>query len=260
MENSEYAHQARVWSRRATAAVALYKDWLPAQKWRTIRESLRAQRRAVETVRTWDVWFNRLQIQAAQAGLDGWAAPLAERRRKAYRKLGKTRRSNLAIAKFRTRCQKLLDLVTLRTFDRNGGKDLREALGATVLARINCFFALKPTGGSTPEQFHRFRLAGKKLRYTLELTHTLFAPALREELYGQLEQILKWLGEMNDLAVFLDLLHHSPWAKTEAGKRLREELLIRQQQARGGYWAMGHPEKLASLRIRFLALCETTGS
>jgi len=259
MENSEHAHQARVWSRRATAAVALYCDWVPAKEWRSIRDSLRVQRKAVETVRTLDVWLIRLQIQADQAGLDGWITPIAERRRKAYRTLAKTRRANPAIAKFPARCRKLLQHVTLRTVAREGGKDPREAIGITVLKRINRFFALRPTGSSTTGEFHRFRLAGKKLRYTLELTHTLFAPALREELYGRLEQILNCLGEMNDLTVFLDLLHHSQWSKTESGKRLREELLIRQQQARGAYWELGHPEKLASLRIRFLTLCETTG-
>ena len=44
LENPEHAHQARVWSRRAGAALWLYRDWFDGQAYRRVQKGLQALR------------------------------------------------------------------------------------------------------------------------------------------------------------------------------------------------------------------------
>lgn len=53
---------------------------------------------------------------------------------------------------------------------------------------------------STPEQLHRFRLATKRLRYTLELFRPVYGAALETRL-SRLREVQQFLGSVQDCVV-----------------------------------------------------------
>jgi len=61
-------------------------------------------------------------------------------------------------------------------------------------------FRLAGTPNPTLEQLHELRIAGKRLRYTLEIFHGAFPSGLRTELYPLVEKLQNRLGRMNDHA------------------------------------------------------------
>ncbi|MEO8368580.1 MAG: CHAD domain-containing protein [Candidatus Solibacter sp.] len=58
---------------------------------------------------------------------------------------------------------------------------------------------------SWPRNLHRVRLASKKLRYTLELFHSIYPAALDARL-DELKKLQDWLGDANDAAASRKLL------------------------------------------------------
>src|SRR5215212_5938250 len=64
----EHVHRLRVATRRAAAALKLYRDWLPRKSTRWIKKRLRQIRRAASEARDLDVLIERLQRElGAQA-------------------------------------------------------------------------------------------------------------------------------------------------------------------------------------------------
>jgi CHAD domain-containing protein len=57
------------------------------------------------------------------------------------------------------------------------------------------------------KQLHKFRLAGKEFRYTLELFRPVYGKQLEERL-DSLRKLQRYLGEMNDCVAGLKLLKH----------------------------------------------------
>src|SRR5215213_8146493 len=57
----EHVHRLRVATRRAAAALKLYRDWLPRKPARWIKKRLRQIRRAASEIRDLDVLIERLQ-------------------------------------------------------------------------------------------------------------------------------------------------------------------------------------------------------
>jgi CHAD domain-containing protein len=55
------------------------------------------------------------------------------------------------------------------------------------------------------KQLHKFRLAGKEFRYTLELFRPVYGKGLEERL-DSLRKLQRYLGEMNDCVAGLKLL------------------------------------------------------
>src|SRR5215207_4659614 len=62
----EHVHRLRVATRRAAAALKLYRDWLPTKTTRWIKKRLRQIRRAASDARDLDVLIQRLQRESGQ--------------------------------------------------------------------------------------------------------------------------------------------------------------------------------------------------
>src|SRR6478609_7634136 len=60
----EHVHRLRVATRRAAAALKLYRDWLPQKSARWIKKRLRQIRRAASEARDLDVLIQRLQRES----------------------------------------------------------------------------------------------------------------------------------------------------------------------------------------------------
>ena len=63
---------------------------------------------------------------------------------------------------------------------------------------VDDFFAAGEVDQNDPETLHPMRLAGKKLRYAIELLSGAFDSRLRDSVYPQFSQIQEDLGAIND--------------------------------------------------------------
>jgi CHAD domain-containing protein len=195
----EFVHQLRVATRRASSALEIFADCLPAKVYKTVRSLLRDIRRAAGTARDWDVFLGRLLNDAdkhpaddratidmlvgfalahrlpAQAGLEescgdypfGFERCMAETIGSiSYRSLGKTPLATFA--------RPLLG----RLFD-----DLKQA----TLRDRNDY-----------QNLHQARIVGKRLRYAIEMFVDCFGPALRATVHPAIAEMQQVLGEVND--------------------------------------------------------------
>ena len=195
-EDVEYVHRLRVATRRATAALKLYRDWLPKRPYRWLKKRLRAIRRAAGEARDLDVLADRLE-----------------------RELGDRAARLLAhVAEHRTAAQPAIVEVAARCCDKDlylrkvhlllagigpqgkgaaqcsFGPWARERL-EEVAART---FAALPGDSDDPATLHRFRIQVEALRYVIELLGPAFGPELRELHYPVVEQLQQRLGSIND--------------------------------------------------------------
>ncbi|MFM2003987.1 MAG: hypothetical protein RI963_3413, partial [Planctomycetota bacterium] len=194
LSHPETLHQLRVALRRAESAVDVYGDVIPRRRGTEIRKLLRRFRRATNEARDLDTIGDRLaQLEPASAA----AITTAVNRRL------EDIRPQIADARQELRHNELFDrrVRSLLKKIRKPGKRRREVaasrLGDWALSRIrplaDSFFLAIPT--------HRFRIAGKRLRYAMEVLSSALPSAYRESLYPLLESLQERLGELNDLAV-----------------------------------------------------------
>jgi CHAD domain-containing protein len=195
----EDVHQLRVATRRAAAVLKAFAPVLSNRKRKAARDRIGTLRRTAGGVRDWDVFLwtvaadGRLaEYAAARTYLLGYAAG---------------RRAD-ALDRLRTTCADPHDLTVAvesvrkavraenGTVDRLGA----EVLG-TLFDEINRTLASRP---ELPNDFHRLRIADKRLRYAIEVFAGCFDPALRTTIYPLTVEGQQILGRMQDAAVAAD--------------------------------------------------------
>ena len=202
LSHPETLHQLRVALRRAESAVDVYGDVIPRRRGTEIRKLLRRFRRATNEARDLDTIGDRLaQLEPASAA----AITTAVNRRL------EDIRPQIADARQELRHNDLFDrrVRSLLKKIRKPGKRRREVaasrLGDFALSRIrplaDSFFLAIPHDWHDAEATHRFRIAGKRLRYAMEVLSSALPSAYRESLYPLLESLQERLGELNDFAV-----------------------------------------------------------
>ena len=200
-ESIEHVHQLRVWSRRATAAIRLYRDLCPWVRSGRVKKQLTKIRRAANDARDADVLLLRLEKDQNEPG----AARLLERARK-HR--AQSQQPLVAIFdkmesgdRFRRQMENLLS--SLR--ERAQSNALRSArFGPWARANLRPYLDQFFHDGQAPLSdlgaLHQFRISGKKLRYTMELLAAAFPLRFAKRLYPKIESLQERLGEINDLA------------------------------------------------------------
>jgi CHAD domain-containing protein len=195
----EAVHQLRVSTRRAAAALAIFKGCLPSKLRRRLRRRLRKLRRAAGNARDWDVFL--MDLEAGRPGdakqvpgmafLQGYAGGQRHGAQPQLEKAGAQGRSHLE--KWRAELdealrpdnsgpeQKLVDLA--RPLLEGWQSKLEKAAAQDLKDYAN---------------LHQVRIAGKKLRYGMEIFVDCFEPPLREKLYPQIEALQDILGRAND--------------------------------------------------------------
>jgi CHAD domain-containing protein len=200
-EDPEHVHQLRVATRRARAALDIFADYIPSKAHKRARHDLRDLRRAAGEARDWDVFLlalaerQRKPPARQRPGLDFLTGYALSQRLAAQDHL-------LAAAQEQpfTFDRLLADTVAAvhRPHDNGAARVLidlaRPALGSLL-------GDLEEAAGRDLHDYahlHRVRIAGKRLRYAMEVFADCFEPAFKDELYPAVEQMQDILGTAND--------------------------------------------------------------
>jgi CHAD domain-containing protein len=196
----EHVHELRVWSRRATAALALYEETMPRRRFAWLKKQLRRVRRAANDARDCDVLVQRLRTKPRSRGTKRWLEAAVAERAEAQRAILAVYERLEREDRFARRIRKLLDRVASRGDDQ-GPEAQRFGDWARQRLRdvVERFFAAVPVGVADAAALHHFRIRGKELRYVMELLAVVFPDQLRTELYPVIEAMQDRLGEINDL-------------------------------------------------------------
>ena len=197
-QDVEHVHQLRVGCRRSGAALQSFRELLKG-KAKRLRKTLRDIRRAAGPARDTDVLLmrleaesdnrkgqqyilNRLREQRAESQLALLEVASEENLSKLVKHLGSSVDHLLEMA----------DDPQTVSFDVYAHKAMHSVAKE--------MFRLARMQDPTINELHEMRIAGKRLRYSIELFHDAFPVALRKEVYPLIEKIQSKLGKLNDQA------------------------------------------------------------
>lgn len=207
----EYVHQLRVWTRRAAAAMVLYRDLMPRRRCQQMRKLLKRIRRSVDTARNCDVQISRLeQIVAVSPDPDNrlWLETVRADRLEAQKSVISLFKRLKRVDGFDERVRKLLKSIRKKSQTSNSGSTDRFGKFASrkLTSAVNGFFDAIPADSRDQTALHRFRIAGKQLRYTLELLIAVVPERFRTEACPAIQELQDRLGRINDSATSLKWL------------------------------------------------------
>jgi CHAD domain-containing protein len=196
----EHVHRLRVATRRAGAALELYRDWLPGKPARWIKKRLRQIRRAASEARDLDVLIQRLQrvgdpkaepivrfLSAKRSAVQPNIIELAEDMRRDDR--------------FVRKAARLLGRISPPGKDEHEAESLDRFCdwAPRQLDKFRAaFLEALPDDSDNVEALHQFRIRAKALRYSIELLAPAFGPDLRTEIYPAVEKLQEQLGTITD--------------------------------------------------------------
>ncbi|MBS0209907.1 MAG: CHAD domain-containing protein [Planctomycetes bacterium] len=194
-------HQLRVSTRRAMAALECYDDLTPNRRTAWVTKQLRLVRKAANDARDVDVFLSRVEkiVEENRPGeFQALAARLCELRREALPELVHAWR-RLHRRDFDRKVRKLLDRIRWR--DESVPEPSFAATAQTRLQGVVTeFFAHSEHAAEDIASLHQFRIAGKQLRYAMELFAGPLNPRVRGELYPLVADLQEHLGTLNDHA------------------------------------------------------------
>ncbi|MBN9118023.1 MAG: CHAD domain-containing protein [Planctomycetes bacterium] len=209
-EDVEHVHQLRVGTRRATAALRVFADALPRRPLKAVKRTLRTVRRAAGDARDWDVFLaslpgaKALSAAAARPALDfllGYA--IGERTAAQERLVSATAEAGPLFAE---QSEELPGRAREPQDDppANFGELAVRQLG-TLFREFTADVEANPTDAPA---LHALRIAGKRLRYAIEIFADCFPPAMKETVYPAVERVQELLGGVQDATVGMQRLAH----------------------------------------------------
>jgi CHAD domain-containing protein len=248
----EHVHRLRVSTRRAIAALKLYRDWLPRKHFRWLKKRLKKIRRAAGEARDLDVLAERLARDYGDR-----AAPVValikEKRAAAQSAIHKVSERCRRDDRFIRRISRLLEGIRQHDEENAQPTPFRRWAVSQLAAATTPFFDSLPDDGSDAAALHQFRIKTKALRYTIELVESAFGRELRDEHYPVVEKLQERLGRIQDHVAASQLL--SQWSEdskdTDLQGLLRElaaEEYLRLDEATGEFRSWWTDEKVDALR------------
>jgi CHAD domain-containing protein len=195
----EHVHQLRVATRRAVAALKIYRDFIPRKPARWLKKRLRRIRRAAGDARDLDVLKQR--IEEEQGDRVAQILDLITQEREAVQP---------AIVRMADRCGKNHRFVrnTARLLDQIGADESRSETAHAAAFRnwaadqlanvVQPFLNSIPRKSADAAALHAFRIQAKAVRYTIELVAPGFGPELRNDVYPIVEELQERLGRVQD--------------------------------------------------------------
>ncbi len=220
-ETVEPIHQMRVWSRRSRAALDIFGICFAPKPYLALTNEVKQVTRALGTARDLDVMLQKLRDLAEtlpeeqRAGVYLAAGHLVRQREEAQPAVARAMQhfQNYDLV---ARWKSLIVLPSPRpkktTTLLNQDRSLLQNASHAIRDRVQSFIAYEPCL-SQPEQvieLHEMRIAGKRLRYTLEVFKEAFDGQAEESFVKELHQYVRKmqdiLGEIHDADVIVPTL------------------------------------------------------
>lgn len=224
-EEPEYVHQLRVSTRRATAAMRIFGDLLPSKRQTEIRRQLRRIRRAACDARDLDVLigrFERLKGDAPQRLAKRLTRRLRKKRNAAQAPLQTLNGTLSDDLRNILHPEDLLRPLACDTSHGPSSQPFDAVAHACLKDAVTSFKKAARADLADIAALHALRLAGKKLRYTIEIAAPVCDDRLRTTAYPRLQFLQEFLGTINDHAQFSERLRI--WRSESSSKRMRAAL------------------------------------
>jgi CHAD domain-containing protein/uncharacterized protein YjbK len=239
-DDPEGVHQMRVVTRRMRALLAATRGMFKAKALAPFAPMLRELARDLGAVRDRDVFLEHLaayaagQSDEARADLDALEGRLRAEQSKAHACLiklldsKKFAKAEDALEAFVERPGYGLVPHEARAYEVPAVQ-VRHRAGSAILSRyeeLRAYEAALPA--EHVETLHRMRIAGKRLRYTLELFEELLDSARYREVRGRLMELQDHLGLLQDAEVSLEYLH--AFAEDQPSQGLEQYIEAREHE------------------------------
>jgi CHAD domain-containing protein len=200
-KDPEHVHQLRVATRRAGTALDTFAPCLPGGTYDTARKQLKTLRRAAGAARDWDVFVmalrerHKLRSARNREGLD-FLYGYARGQRDAAQEVLEDAHPGPP--------NDIMHLVENWLSELRSPQSRNQPRTLADLARISLAGLLQELNASVARDLddygnlHQVRIAGKRLRYTMEIVADCFPPPFREEVYPRVEEMQDILGRAND--------------------------------------------------------------
>ncbi|HSQ57559.1 MAG TPA: CHAD domain-containing protein, partial [Gemmata sp.] len=208
-QDMEHVHQLRVATRRAGAALRVFRDCLPRRAQKEVKQQSRAIRRAAGDARDWDVFL--LGLPRTKAFTAARARPALDyligygmgERSAAQTRLVETAQE--VASEFAESSATLPDSSHPPRGDQPAGN-----FGELAVTRfgelLRAFDETVKANPTEPTALHQLRILGKRARYTLEIFVDCFPPAFRDAVYPAIEEVQELLGVIQDSIVGINRL------------------------------------------------------
>jgi CHAD domain-containing protein len=195
----EHVHRLRVSTRRAVAAIRLYRDWLPPKQFRWMKKRLKKTRRAAGNARDLDVLADRLAREWGDRAAPVLAI-IAQRRSAVQPAIIEVAEQCRSQDQFVRKTSALVDGIRAPR-DKKLSSSFEEWAYRQLHDAAAEFFEALPGNAADTAALHQFRIRSKALRYVVELLAPGLEPAIREEHYPIVEELQERLGRINDHVV-----------------------------------------------------------
>jgi CHAD domain-containing protein len=245
----EHVHQLRVSSRRAAAALDMFAHCLAGKAAVKAKKRLKRLRRTAGAARDWDVFLASLSPRAGlckdhRAGLElvkGYALGQGLAARRQLEEAAQDFADG-----FNPFAQKALNAIARHSIPIRSQTLLQLARGS-LFPLIRGLQDAAAQDLSDDANLHQVRIAGKKLRYAMEILAPCFESGFRERLYPAVEKMQEILGRANDSRFAIARLHelrlHLETTRFTGWKRYRPTLAD---------FIVYHERRVALERQRFL--------
>jgi CHAD domain-containing protein len=203
-DDPEYVHQLRVGTRRAGAALRVFRDCLPRKQLKAAKIHLREIRRAAGDARDWDVFLLGLPGAKPFATATGKPAldylvgyGMGERSAAQARLVAAAESAGPGFAEAST----ALPAAAHAPHDDGVPGEFGDLAAVQFGQLLRAFDEAVKANPTEPSALHRLRIEGKRTRYALEIFADCFPPAFQEAIYPAVEQVQETLGEVQDATV-----------------------------------------------------------
>lgn len=236
----EGVHQLRVWCRRSEAAIKLFRTLLVKSKSKQLLTSLKLLRRAAGPLRDRDVLLAQLTAHDSGATAEGVANFIRQERAGYATPLRKLRKQWIDQGKIAREQKRVKSLVK-----QSRHQDALMPFFQSQLAPLaEAFFEQSRAKPRAVSALHELRIAGKRLRYAMEIAASSFDESFRDVLYQRLSLVQDRLGAICDHATqsqhLADLLKAKKWSAAERKwisiRAAREKKLASEKIAKFRAW------------------------
>lgn len=188
-------HELRIACRQAEAVLRLERDSSPSRAWRWLRRNLRSLRRSCnslrddDVVRKWLVANNQLSTSIRRRFLRARRSKLPDFLKRVRRLLRKRR------------LERRLRQVYMRTRTRRDVSNANMLLGQQLFRELAHLVQAFPNQDADTLRLHRLRIAGKRMRYAVEVVTETVPTVEFGEFVELLRSMQRQLGAIQDQSI-----------------------------------------------------------